>query len=333
MISNVLGIESSCDETAAAVVKNGKVPLSNIVSSQIDIHSKYGGVVPEIASRKHIESIIPVVNEALNQADTVLGSIDAVAVTQGPGLVGSLMVGLSAAKAIAYSINRPIINVDHLEAHISAVHLENDITFPFIALIVSGGHTNLYFVTGYTEFELIGRTRDDAAGEAFDKAAKILGLGYPGGIEIDRLSRTGDSEKINFPRPFINKKNFDFSYSGLKTSLLYYIKDNPDSKENEIRDICASYQEAIVDTLTVKTLSAAKQFEVNNVVISGGVACNKRLREVSTELFSKEGINVYIPSPKFCTDNAAMIAALGYFRLVRGERAVMDMGTYSTARV
>lgn len=332
MISYILGIESSCDETAAAVVRNGKIPLSNIVSSQVDIHSKYGGVVPEIASRKHIESIIPVVNEALEQAGVSTESIDAVAVTQGPGLVGSLMVGFSAAKAIAYSLNRPLVYVDHLEAHITAAHLENDISFPFIALIVSGGHTNLYYVSGYTEFELIGKTRDDAAGEAFDKAAKILGLGYPGGIEIDRLSRSGDPGKIKFPRPFLDKKNFDFSYSGLKTSLLYYIKDNPESIEKEIEDICASYQEAIVDTLIAKTLSAANKYNVKNIVVSGGVACNSRLREFSIEIFTKRGMNIYIPSPKFCTDNAAMISALGYFRLESGERAAMDKGTYSTAR-
>lgn len=333
MLSNILGIESSCDETAAAVVKDGREKLSNIVASQVDTHRKFGGVVPEIASRKHIESVISIVDEALDSAGLSLEDIDGIAVTQGPGLVGSLMVGLSVAKSIAFSIDKPMINVDHLEAHISAVHLEHTAVFPFIALIVSGGHTNLYYVTGYTEFKLIGRTRDDAAGEAFDKAANILGLGYPGGIEIDRLSKKGDPEKINFPRSLLDKDKFDFSYSGLKTSLLYYIRDNPVNNENELSDICASYQEAIVDTLISKTLSAARKYKVSGVVISGGVACNSRLRELAGSSFRKEGLDIYIPSPEFCTDNAAMIAALGYYRLNQGERAEMDTATYSTARV
>lgn len=328
---NILGIESSCDETAAAVVKNGTQALSSIVSSQVDTHREYGGVVPEIASRKHIESIIAIVDEALNRSGTALDDIDAVAVTQGPGLVGSLMVGLSAAKGISYSLGIPMINVDHLEAHISAIHLEHEVEFPFTALIVSGGHTNLYNVRSHTDFELVGRTRDDAAGEAFDKAANILGLGYPGGIEIDRLSKKGNPDKFRFPRPFMDKDNLDFSYSGLKTSLLYHIRDNPVQDQETLQDICASYQESIVETLIGKTLSAARKFNSSRVVICGGVACNSRLRELGREKFDSLGIDLFIPSPKYCTDNAAMIAALGFHRLCKGQRAELDTATYSTA--
>lgn len=328
---NILGIESSCDETAAAVVKNGTQALSSIVSSQVDTHREYGGVVPEIASRKHIESIIAIVDEALNTSGTALDDIDAVAVTQGPGLVGSLMVGLSAAKGISYSLGIPMINVDHLEAHISAIHLEHEVEFPFTALIVSGGHTNLYNVRSHTDFEIVGRTRDDAAGEAFDKAANILGLGYPGGIEIDRLSKKGNPDKFRFPRPFMDKDNLDFSYSGLKTSLLYHIRDNPVQDDETLQDICASYQESIVDTLIAKTVSAAQKFNSSRVVICGGVACNSRLRELGREKFNSLGIDLFIPSPKYCTDNAAMIAALGFHRLCKGQRAELDTATYSTA--
>lgn len=331
MRSVILGIESSCDETAAAVVKNGDTKLSSIVSSQIDTHRKFGGIVPEIASRKHIETVISIVDEAVETAGLKLKDIDGVAVTQGPGLVGSLMVGLSVAKGISYSLGIPMINVDHLEAHISAVHLEHQVGFPFIALIVSGGHTNLYMVRGHTEFELIGRTRDDAAGEAFDKAAKILGLGYPGGIEIDKLARSGNREKIRFPRPFMDKDNLDFSYSGLKTSLLYHTRDNPVKNQKDLSDICASYQEAIVDTLVGKTFTAARRYNSAAVVICGGVACNSRLRQLSSEIFPAEGIKLFIPSPQYCTDNAAMIASLGFYRLKNGEMAGLDTATYSTA--
>ncbi len=330
MISTVLGIESSCDETAASVVKEGKYMLSNVVSSQVATHEKFGGVVPEIASRKHIESIIPVIEQAVSKAGCRLSEIDAIAVTQGPGLIGSLMVGLSVAKALSFSLDKPFVGVNHIEAHTCAVHIEHQVPFPFIALVVSGGHTSIYLVNDFTEYVLIGKTRDDAAGEAFDKAARILGLGYPGGAKIDTLARKGNPEKIKFPRPFMDRESFDFSYSGLKTSLLYYVKKNPITSKQEMHDICASYQEAIVDTLVNKTVSATKYYNIKNVVICGGVACNSRLREVSKEIFKKENINLFIPSPQLCTDNAAMVASLGYFRLKKGLESSLDVEAFST---
>ncbi|MGB7293363.1 MAG: tRNA (adenosine(37)-N6)-threonylcarbamoyltransferase complex transferase subunit TsaD [Thermodesulfobacteriota bacterium] len=328
----VLGIETSCDETAGSVVKDGKYVLSNIVSSQIEIHKKYGGVVPELASRNHLDKIIPVIEEALIKAEVSLADISRVAVTSGPGLVGSLLVGLSTAKAISFGLGIPFIGIDHLEAHITAAHLEHDVPFPFLGLIVSGGHTSLYTVNSYTDFSLLGKTRDDAAGEAFDKASKLLGLGYPGGVEIDRISREGDPRSISFPRPFKNASSFDFSFSGIKTSLVYFLKKNPIIDKARLRDICASYQEAIVETLVEKTLSAAELNGIKNVVISGGVASNSRLRELAKERFEQEGLSLFIPSPEYCTDNAAMIGALGYHKSRNGESSSLGLGPYSTTR-
>jgi N6-L-threonylcarbamoyladenine synthase len=328
----ILGIETSCDETAASVVKDGKHVLSNIVSSQIEIHKKYGGVVPELASRNHLETIIPVIEEALRKAGVSRADISRIAVTTGPGLVGSLLVGLSTAKAISFGLSIPFVGIDHLEAHITAAHLEHDVPFPFLGLIVSGGHTSLYMVSSYTDFRLLGKTRDDAAGEAFDKASKLLGLGYPGGVEIDRISKEGDPRSINFPRPFKNTSSFDFSFSGIKTSLVYFLKKNPVTDKDRLRDICASYQEAIVETLVDKTLSAAKLTGTNNVVISGGVASNSRLRELAKERFEQEGISLFIPSPEYCTDNAAMIGALGYHKSRNGESSSLGLAPYSTTR-
>ena len=332
-MSNVLlAIESSCDETAAAVIEDGKKVLSNVVASQMDIHKEYGGVVPEIASRMHVELILPVIDKAINESGISKDDIDGVAVTNGPGLIGALMVGLSTAKAVAFGLNVPLIGVNHLEAHMSAVHLENEVEFPFVGLVVSGGHTSLYLVKSYTEFELLGKTRDDAAGEAFDKAAKIMGLPYPGGIEIDRLAKEGNPEAISFPRPFIKTTTLDFSFSGLKTSMVYYLRKHPDPDENELKDICASYQEAIVDTLVDKTLIAVKENKVKSVVIAGGVACNSRLRELSRERFQNESISVFIPSPKYCTDNAAMIGSLGGFMFEAGRTSELNLTPFSTSR-
>ena len=328
----ILAIESSCDETAAAIIEDSRKVLSNIVASQIDIHKEYGGVVPEIASRKHVELILPVIDKAIKEAGIEKEDIDAVAVTNGPGLIGALMVGLSTAKAVAFGLNVPLIAVNHLEAHMSAVHLENEVEFPFVGLVVSGGHTSLYLVKNYREFELLGKTRDDAAGEAFDKAAKILGLPYPGGVEIDRLAKEGDRQAISFPRPFMNTPTLDFSFSGVKTSMVYYLRKHPNPDDNTLRDICASYQEAIVETLVDKTLKAAKQSEVKSVVIAGGVACNSRLRELSRERFEQEGIYIYIPSTKYCTDNAAMIGSLGGFMFKNGETSKLNITPFSTSR-
>lgn len=331
MSSLVLGIETSCDETSAAVVKDGKHLLSNVVSSQVDVHNAFGGVVPEIASRKHTETIVHVIDQAVAASGTDPRELDAVAVTQGPGLVGSLMVGISAAKALAFSWEKPLVGVNHLEAHIASAHIENEIDFPFVALIVSGGHTNLYMVRGFLDFELLGSTRDDAAGEAFDKGAKALGLGYPGGVQIDRLSKNGDPDAVSFPRPF-NNESFDFSFSGLKTALLNHVRKNPAETEKDLHDVCAGFQEAIVETLVNKTLNAARKNGVETVVVAGGVACNSRLRRLGEERIEGEGISVFMPSPSLCTDNAAMIAALGHHMYEDGRISSFDISPYSTAR-
>ena len=331
MSSLILGIETSCDETSAAVVENGKNMLSNVVSSQIDVHNAFGGVVPEIASRKHTETIVHVIDQAMKTSGTASEEIGAVAVTQGPGLVGSLMVGISTAKALAFSWEKPLVGVNHLEAHIASAHIENEIDFPFVALIVSGGHTNLYMVRGFLDFDLLGSTRDDAAGEAFDKGAKALGLGYPGGVEIDRLSKNGDPDAVSFPRP-LNNESFDFSFSGLKTALLNHVRKNPVETEDDLHDVCAGFQEAIVETLVSKTLNAARKNGVRSVVMAGGVACNSRLRRLGEQRIESEGISVFMPSPSLCTDNAAMIAALGHHMYEDGRISSFDISPYSTAR-
>ncbi|MFH2012942.1 MAG: tRNA (adenosine(37)-N6)-threonylcarbamoyltransferase complex transferase subunit TsaD [Pseudomonadota bacterium] len=327
----ILGIESSCDETAAAVVLDGKKILSNVIYSQIDVHSKFGGVVPELASRKHVESIIPVIEEALSIANLSLSEIQGIAVTQGPGLVGSLLVGLSVAKSIAYVKKIPIIGVHHIEGHISAIFLEEDKPdFPFISLVVSGGHTSLYLVNGFDEFQLLGQTRDDAAGEAFDKVAKLLKLGYPGGIVIDQLSKEGNPVAVDFPRAFISHDSLDFSFSGLKTAVLNYVKTC--SKEiisDQINDIAASFQEAVVDVLVIKALTAVMSSGVDKIVLAGGVACNTRLRTRLKEISKEKGIGVFIPSPVLCTDNAAMIAAIGDYYLRKGIVSSMDINAVS----
>ena len=333
MENYVLGIESSCDETAAAVVCNGVEIIANIVASQISTHNKYGGVVPEVASRMHLESILPVVTEALDVAQLDFKDIYGIAVTQGPGLIGSLLIGLSSAKAISFATDKPIIGINHLEAHISATHLENrGIKFPFIGLVASGGHTNLFIAESYTKFTEISRTRDDAAGEAFDKGAKLMGLGYPGGMIIDKLASLGNREKYKFPIPLNSSDSFDFSFSGIKTHLSTFLRKHDIKRADDLNDICASYQEVIVKSLINKTLNAAHKYKIKTIVICGGVACNSRLRHLASEMCTELGIEVFYPSPPLCTDNAAMIASLGYFKLINNEVSDLRISSYSTLK-
>ena len=324
----VLGIESSCDETAAAVVDDGKM-RSNVIASQIKDHSIYGGVVPEIASRKHIEAIVPVIRQALLDAQVELAQIEGIAVTRGPGLIGSLLIGLATAKALAYARKIPLVGVNHLEGHIMAAFLaEKKPEFPFVALVVSGGHTNVYLVKNYHEFRLLGQTRDDASGEAFDKAAKLLNLGYPGGVVIDKIAKTGNPRAFAFPRAM--KDSPDFSFSGLKTSLLTMLKKRgKDFTAEELPDIVASYQEAIVDVLVEKTIKAAKENGIDRIVVCGGVAANGRLRERFADYASKNKIDLFIPPIILCTDNAAMIAALGEIMLKNGRSDALDLNAVS----
>jgi N6-L-threonylcarbamoyladenine synthase len=306
----ILGIETSCDETAAAVVEDGKNILSSVISSQFHIHEKFGGVVPELASRDHMRQIVPIIDEALKKAGMTLQEIDAIAVTKGPGLIGSLMVGVTVAKTIAYAHKKPLIPVHHIEGHLSAAFLGNpEIEFPFVGLVASGGHTHLYYVPKMGTYELIGKTIDDAAGEAFDKVAKLLGLGFPGGPALDKISKTGNPKFINFPRPF--QQGMDFSFSGLKTSAMVWLKDHA-GENYKIEDVAASFQEAIVDTLVKKLKKAVELKGVNQLVICGGVAANSRLRTKLGTEFS--GVNVALTPLAYCTDNAAMIATSAYFQ-------------------
>ncbi len=319
----ILAIETSCDETSAAVVKNGREVLSNIISSQIDIHKKFGGVVPEVASRKHLESISLVIDEALSEAGTSLREIDAVAVTCGPGLVGALLIGLSTAKAIAYSSNLPFIGVNHIEGHIAANYIEHkELEPPFTCLVASGGHSHIVNVIEYNKYEILGRTRDDAAGEAFDKIARALGLGYPGGPMIDKLAASGNSEAIGFPRAFLEEGSYDFSFSGLKSSALNYFNSKKmRGEEINSADIAASFQEAVVDVLSAKLIKAALYKKSKYAVLAGGVASNSRLRELLKYRGEQAGIQVLYPSPILCTDNAAMIGCAAYYRYISGTRS------------
>ncbi len=312
-----LGIETSCDETAAAVLLGDRKILANIVYSQAEIHKKYGGVVPEVASRDHLRKMPYVVAEALKTAGITLQEIDLIGVTRGPGLVGCLLVGLSAAKGLAYGLGKPLLGVNHLEGHLFAHHIESgaDAPPPFVALIVSGGHTSLVHVRAWGDYKVLGETRDDAAGEAFDKAGKLMGLGYPAGIEIDRLSKVGNRGAITFPRPMLDEPGYDFSFAGLKTAILYHMQKHPATPKE---DLAASFQEAIVDVLVQKTLRAARDLKIERVVVVGGVAANSRLRE--SFLLSSAGVRVYFPTHKLCTDNAAMIAAAARYHYEQSAR-------------
>ncbi|HGE72558.1 TPA: tRNA (adenosine(37)-N6)-threonylcarbamoyltransferase complex transferase subunit TsaD [Candidatus Poribacteria bacterium] len=318
----ILGIETSCDETASAVVEDGKKILSNIVASQMDIHSKYGGVVPELASRRHIQNIIPVIQQSLETAGISLDDVDGIAVTQGPGLIGSLLIGISTAKALSYTKNLPIVGVNHIEGHIYSNFLENDdIKPPFICLVVSGGHTDLVYVgEGKRNYEKLGQTMDDAAGEAFDKVSKLLELGYPGGPIIDRLAKEGNPKAIAFPRPYVWDHDFNFSFSGLKTSVLnYLLKEKSEGRIINVADVSASFQSAVVDVLVEKTLRSAQTKGINTVAVAGGVAANSGLRKRFMERCQEMGYKLYFPRPILCTDNAAMIAGIGYHLLKDNE--------------
>lgn len=326
----ILGIESSCDETAAAVMEDDRRLLSDVISTQIETHRPYGGVVPELASRRHLEEIYPVVRRALDDAGISLEQVDGLAVTQGPGLIGSLLVGFSFAKALAMVKKIPYVGVDHMEGHLFSVFLGPEKpAFPFIALIASGGHTSLFHVEDRFCYRLIGRTRDDAAGEAFDKVAKLIGLSYPGGPVISRHAAQGDRMAIDFPRAWLEAESLDFSFSGLKTSVATHVKNSPPSDTQAIADICASFQEAVVEVLVGKSLAAARSRDAQRIVLAGGVAANPRLREALLQAGEDNGIEIFMPPLRFCTDNAAMIALAGFHRFAHEASTAYDKDVYS----
>ena len=331
----ILAIESSCDETAAAVVKNGREVLSNVISSQIELHKLYGGVVPEIASRKHIEKINQVIEEALEEANVTLDNVDAIGVTYGPGLVGALLVGVAEAKAIAYAKRKPLIGVHHIEGHISANFIENkELEPPFICLVVSGGHTHLVCVKDYGEYEIIGRTRDDAAGEAFDKVARAIGLGYPGGPKIDKLSKEGNPDAITFPKAHINDAPYDFSFSGVKSAVLNYINGCQMKGETfNQADVAASFQKAVTEVLVENAMRAVDEYDMKKLAIAGGVASNSTLRQAMKDACEKKKIEFYYPSPIFCTDNAAMIGVAAYYEYLKGTRHGWDLNAVSNLKL
>ncbi len=331
----ILAIESSCDETAASVVKNGRTVLSNVISSQIALHTLYGGVVPEIASRKHIEKINQVIEEALTEAAMKLDQMDAIGVTYGPGLVGALLVGVAEAKAISYAAGIPLVGVHHIEGHVSANYIEHpDLEPPFLCLIVSGGHTHLVIVKEYGEYEIIGRTHDDAAGEAYDKVARAIGLGYPGGPKIDKLAKEGNPMAVSFPRAQVEGCPYDFSFSGLKSAVLNYLHHAEQTGEEINRaDVAASFQAAVVDVLVDKTLQAAKEYGIDKVALAGGVASNSALRAGMETACNKTGKKLYFPSPVFCTDNAAMIGAAAYYEYKKGVRHGLDLNAVPNLKI
>ncbi|MGH8072265.1 MAG: tRNA (adenosine(37)-N6)-threonylcarbamoyltransferase complex transferase subunit TsaD [Candidatus Entotheonellia bacterium] len=335
-MSRILGIDTSCDDTSIAIVADGTTILSNVVASQVDIHHRYGGVVPELACRKHIEAIGPVYQSALNEAGLTLADLDAIAVTQGPGLIGALLVGLSFAKSLAYAAGKPLIPVNHLEGHICSAFLEApNLACPFVCLVVSGGHTDLYYCEAPGIYRILGQTRDDAAGEAFDKVSKLLGLGYPGGPVIDRLAREGAPQAIRFPRAYLERDSLDFSFSGIKTAVLHYVRKHAPTS---VADLAASFQQAVVDVLVAKTLAAARRCEASRVVVTGGVAANSQLRREMHAACTEAGLQLVIPHPRLCTDNGAMIAAAAHWRFQLGHsqltgEALLDLDATTDDRL
>ncbi len=330
----ILAIETSCDETSASIIKNGREVLSNAISSQIALHEKFGGVVPEVASRMHVEKMNPIIVEALETANLTLKDVDAVAVTYGPGLVGALLVGLAEAKAIAFALDVPLIGVHHIEGHISANYIEHELKPPFLCMVVSGGHSHLVKVLDYGSYEILGRTRDDAVGEAFDKVARSIGLGYPGGPKIDKLAKEGNGEAIDFPRSYLEEGSYDFSFSGIKSAVLNYLnkmkmKDEPINPA----DVAASFQEAVVEVIVNKTMMAAKNEGIKDIAMAGGVASNSRLRAVMRQAAEDNGYNLYYPSPVYCTDNAAMIGVAGYYDYQNGIQHDMTLNAVSNLQL
>lgn len=331
----ILGIESSCDETAAAVVKNGREVLSNVINTQIEIHKQYGGVVPEVASRKHIEVIDTVIDEALSKAEVCFDDIDAIAITYGPGLVGALLVGVSTAKALSFALDKPLVPVHHIKGHIMANFVAHkELEPPFVCLVASGGHSHIVEVRDYTSFEILGRTHDDAAGEAFDKIARVLGLGYPGGPLIDRLAKDGNPEAVRFPRVRMDKNSLDFSFSGVKTAVINYLhKLDQNGETYDKADIAASFQDAVTDVLCEHTIEAAKKTGNKVITLAGGVASNGALREKMTRLAAKDGIDVLYPPPVLCTDNAVMIACAGYYGYLKEDFADMTLNAVANLQL
>ncbi len=331
----ILAIESSCDETAAAVIKNGREVMSNIIYSQIDLHTQFGGVVPEIASRKHIEKINPVIESALSEAGVTLEEIDAIGVTYGPGLVGALLVGVAEAKALAYATGKPLVPVHHIEGHISANYIDNkNLEPPFLCMVVSGGHTHLVLVKDYGQYEIVGRTHDDAAGEAFDKIARAIGLGYPGGPKVDKLAKEGNPDAITFPKAHIKDAPLDFSFSGVKSAVLNYLNEcNMKGIEFNRADVAASFQKAIVDVIVDHTMSAAKAYGIKKIALAGGVASNSALRGAMENACLKRHYSFYKPTPLLCTDNAAMIGSAAYYDYLNGKRGGLDLNAVPNLKI
>lgn len=327
----ILGIESSCDETAAAVVEDGRIVLSNVIATSLEEHKLYGGVVPEIASRRHAESISGVVKEALEQAECTMGDIDAIAVTYAPGLIGALLVGVNFAKGLALATDTPLVPVHHLRGHIASNYITSDVCPPFLCLVVSGGHSHIVAVKSYTDFEIIGRTRDDAAGEALDKAGRTMGLAYPGGVSIDRLSPEGDENAFVFPKPRVSTSPYDFSFSGLKTCVINIVHNAEQKGENiNIANLAASFQKSVVDCLVTNLEKAAVDREFEKIVIAGGVSANSKLRAEADKLCRRKGWELFLPELKYCGDNAAMIASQGYYEFISGVRADESLNAYAT---